>query len=180
MAENTCTGSCTCQRGEDDRGSVSRRGVLAGSAAAAATVVLAACSTSDSTSGAASSPAADPSPSQADSSSAAAEPSASPSDGSTGEVLAGTDDFPVGGGAVVQTGQGPVVVTHPTDTEYLAFTAICPHSGCTVGEVLENTIVCNCHGSTFDGSNGDRLGGPAPTGLDPVDIQVSDGEISLA
>jgi Rieske Fe-S protein len=97
-----------------------------------------------------------------------------------GEPLAGTGDFPVGGGVVVKTASGPVVVTHPTDTEFLAFNGRCPHAGCPVAEVLENTILCNCHGSTFDGSTGDRLEGPAPTGLEPVPIQVAGGEIYLA
>jgi Rieske Fe-S protein len=97
-----------------------------------------------------------------------------------GEPLAGTGDFPVGGGVVVKTASGPVVVTHPTDTEFLAFNGRCPHAGCPVAEVLENTILCNCHGSTFDGSTGDRLEGPAPTGLEPVPIQVAGEEIHLA
>ncbi len=61
---------------------------------------------------------------------------------------------------VVKTASGPVVITHPTDTEFLAFNGRCPHAGCPVAEVLENTILCNCHGSTFDGSTGDRLEGP--------------------
>jgi Rieske Fe-S protein len=80
----------------------------------------------------------------------------------------------------VKTANGPVVVTHPNDTEFLAFNGRCPHAGCPVAEVLENTILCNCHGSTFDGSTGDRLEGPAPTGLEPVPIQVAGGEIYLA
>ena len=55
----------------------------------------------------------------------------------TGEPLAGTDDFPVGGGAIVVTASGPVVITHPTDTEFLAFDGRCPHAGCPVAEVNE-------------------------------------------
>jgi len=94
--------------------------------------------------------------------------------------LAGTGDFPVGGGVVVKTASGVVVITHPTDTDFLAFNGTCPHQGCPVTEVLENTILCNCHGSVFDSITGDRLEGPAPTGLEPVPIQVSDGEIYLA
>ena len=43
MDESTCTGGCACQRASDDRGSVSRRGVLAGSAAAVAVMALGAC-----------------------------------------------------------------------------------------------------------------------------------------
>ncbi len=176
MDDKTCTGICACGRVADDRGSVSRRGVLAGSAAAAAALALGACAGSDGTTTSASS-----SPTPADGATAqTAAPDQSPDAGSPGEVLAGTQDFPMGGGAVVVTSRGPVVVTRPSEDEYLAFDARCPHAGCTVAEVLENTINCNCHGSTFDGSSGDVLGGPAKSGLEPVSILVSDGDISLA
>lgn len=180
MDEIVCSGGCECQRGRvaDDRGSVSRRGVLAGSVAAAAALALGACaSTDEAGSTTSSSPSDSPSESASpDTPTDTASADASPST----QALAGTEDFPVGGGAVVMTAQGPVVVTHPTDTEYRAFNGRCPHAGCPVAEVLENTIQCNCHGSTFDASTGDRLEGPAPTGLEPVAIQVSDGEIYLA
>jgi Rieske Fe-S protein len=184
MDENACEGGCACQRVADERGSVSRRGVLAGSAAAVAVMALGACASPDQTSSTGT-PTSNGPASQTPAGSAtptASEQSASPtSDASpAGEPLAGTGDFPVGGGVVVKTANGPVVVTHPTDTEFLAFNGRCPHAGCPVTEVLENTIMCNCHGSTFDGSTGDRLEGPAPTGLEPVPIQVAGGEIYLA
>lgn len=183
MDDNTCTGECGCQRVSmaDDRGSVSRRGVLTGSAAAVAALALGACASTEETGSSTS-----PTTSEPAAETPAGTPEATPEESSgtggtaSGEALAATD-FPVGGGVVIaSTSQGPVVVTHPTDTEYKGFNARCPHAGCPVAEVLENTIICNCHGSTFDGSTGDRLEGPAPTGLEPVAIQVSDGEIYLA
>jgi Rieske Fe-S protein len=185
MDETTCSGGCACQRVNDERGSVSRRGVLAGSAAAVAVMALGACASPDETSSsgsATSSGPASPTPKETESATPTSEESASPTSEASpaGEPLAGTGDFPVGGGVVVKTANGPVVVTHPTDTEFLAFNGRCPHAGCPVAEVLENTIMCNCHGSTFDGSTGDRLEGPAPTGLEPVPIQVAGGEIYLA
>jgi nitrite reductase/ring-hydroxylating ferredoxin subunit len=183
MDESTCTGGCQCQRTADDRGSVSRRGVLAGSAAAVAVMALGACASPEETSGTgaatssgpAETPAGSTPPTETDES-----PSAAGEESPAGELLAGTDDFPVGGGVVVKTASGVVVVTHPTDTDFLAFNGRCPHAGCPVAEVNENTILCTCHGSTFDGSTGDRLEGPAPTGLEPVPIQVTGGEIFLA
>ena len=48
-----------------------------------------------------------------------------------------------------------------------------------VTEVTENTIVCMCHCSTFDGTTGERLEGPAPTGLQPVAIAVEGDLIYL-
>jgi nitrite reductase/ring-hydroxylating ferredoxin subunit len=187
MDDPTCAGGCTCQGSAvaDDRGSVSRRGVLAGSAAAMAALALGACAGSAET--ASGSSPTSPEPTTPDSTTpepSPTEPSAqdtqSSDGGTSGEAIAATG-FPVGGGVVVaSTSQGPVVVTQPADGEYRGFNARCPHAGCPVAEVLENTIICNCHGSTFDASTGDRLEGPAPTGLEPVAIQVSDGEIYLA
>ena len=182
MDDTTCSGECGCQRASmtDDRGSVSRRGVLTGSAAAVAALALGACASSDEGSPASATTSEPPAETAPASSDAAPQESSGTDAAASGEALAATD-FPVGGGVVVaSSSQGPVVVTHPTDTDYKGFNARCPHAGCTVAEVLENTIICNCHGSTFDGSTGDRLEGPAPTGLEPVAIQVSDGEIYLA
>jgi Rieske Fe-S protein len=157
---------------------VSRRGILAGSAAAVAVLALGACAPGEEASTTGPTP-GEPTthpPAEAES---ATEGSSGQGE-SSGEPVAGTGDFPVGGGVVVKTASGVVVITHPTDTDFLAFNGTCPHQGCPVTEVLENTILCNCHGSVFDGSTGDRLEGPAPTGLEPVPIQVSDGEIYLA
>jgi nitrite reductase/ring-hydroxylating ferredoxin subunit len=143
-------------------------------------MALGACASPEETSGAATS-SAPPSQTPTESGTQPEEsPSATGEASPVGDPLAGTDDFPVGGGVVVKTDNGPVVITHPTDTEFLAFDGRCPHAGCPVAEVLENTIICNCHGSTYDGSTGDRLEGPAPTGLKPVPIQVAGGEIFLA
>lgn len=180
MDENTCTGGCACQSGADERGSVSRRGILAGSAGAVAVMALGACASSDETSSTGSTTSSAPATTESESATPTSEESSPTGESPAGTPLAGTDDFPVGGGVVVKTDSGPVVITHPTDTEFLAFNGRCPHAGCPVTEVLENTILCNCHGSVFDGSTGDRLEGPAPTGLEPVQIQVAGGEILLA
>ncbi len=182
MGEATCNGGCGCGERGPGAGSepvanrsvpVTRRGVLAGSAAVVATLALGACSDSDQSSGGSTpgktteQPAGGP---------------AAPSDaGSGGEVLATTGEFPTGGGKVVSTASaGVVVVTQPADGEFKAFSGKCPHQGCPVTEVLENTIICNCHGSTFDAATGDRLEGPAPVGLTPVAVSVQGDDIVLA
>jgi Rieske Fe-S protein len=177
MDASGCGGGCACQPTAPDRGSVSRRGILAGSAAAVAVLALGACAPGEEASTSGTTP-GDPT-TQPPAESESADDSSGQGE-SSGEPVAGTGDFPVGGGVVVKTASGVVVITHPTDTDFLAFNGTCPHQGCPVTEVLENTILCNCHGSVFDGSTGDRLEGPAPVGLKPVPIQVSDGEIYLA
>ncbi|MGB7982435.1 MAG: Rieske (2Fe-2S) protein [Candidatus Nanopelagicales bacterium] len=159
-----------------ERGAVSRRGVLAGSAAAVAVLALAACTSSDEAGSTTGGTTPQGSPDAPDTGSASQSPAGTEP---IGDPIAGTSDFPVGGGAVLKAGPGVVVITHPTDSEFLAFNGRCPHAGCPVTEVVENTIRCNCHGSTFDGSTGQRLEGPAPTGLEPVPVVVEGGEIFL-
>jgi Rieske Fe-S protein len=192
MDESSCSGGCACQRDgvtstegsgirADDRGAVSRRGLLAGSAAAVATLALGACaSTEEAASGSSTTPAETSGSGSAPASPEASSQSAAASPGTTGEVLATTTEFPVGGGKVVTTASGVVVVTQPADGQFQAFNGKCPHQGCPVSEVTENTIVCQCHGSTFDGSTGERMEGPAPVGLKPVAITVEGDTITLA
>lgn len=84
--------------------------------------------------------------------------------------LAATADVPEGGGLVVPDKW--VVVTQPTPGDFHAFSAICPHQGCTVGRVTAERIYCPCHGSQFSATTGDVLKGPATSGLEVVPIQV--------
>ena len=67
----------------------------------------------------------------------------------------------------------------PTHGTFLAYNAICPHAGCTVGYSQgSNLIVCPCHGSIFNPSNGDVEGGPAPHGLAKLAVaEGSDGQL---
>ncbi len=160
-----------------DRAAMTRRGLLAGSATVAAALALSACAGSEDT---ATGGATDSGGGSDQSESAAASESAGAGSESAGAVLATVGEFPTGGGKVVSTDAGVVVVTEPADGEYRAFNGKCPHQGCPVSEVLENTIICQCHGSVFDASTGDRLEGPAPVGLTPVDIVVQGDSIRLA
>ncbi len=157
------------------RRAVSRRGVLAGSAAVVAGMALAGCSsTPDSDTGTAPTPT--PTPAETD----AAEPTAGETGDSPGERLAATSDVAVGGGVVLAASSERVVIlTHPAADQFEAFDARCPHAGCRMFQVASNTITCNCHKSTFDAATGDRLGGPAPTGLTPVNITVEGDAVYL-
>lgn len=95
-----------------------------------------------------------------------------------GSKLAMTADVPVGGGVVIE--EPPVVLTQPSAGEFKGFTAICPHQGCLVSEVVDAEIVCRCHGSTFSIIDGAVIQGPAGEGLAPEPIAVQDGSITLA
>jgi Rieske Fe-S protein len=111
------------------------------------------------------------------------EPSASgtttPDDSSSGggEELAATADVEVGGGVIVQD---KYVITQPAKGEFKAFSAICTHMSCVVGDVVDGEIVCPCHGSHFSIEDGSVTGGPAPAPLPEQAITVEGGEILLA
>ena len=62
-----------------------------------------------------------------------------------------------------------------------AFDDVCTHLQCSLaeGELDGTTIECPCHGSQFDVTSGEAIGGPA---VDPVDVfetKVEDGELKV-
>lgn len=96
----------------------------------------------------------------------------SPTDGGAGagEVLVPTKDVPEGGGIILADPE--VVVTQPTAGEFVAFSSICTHAGCTVDNVDNGTINCTCHQSQFSIEDGSVVAGPAPAPLPPVTVTV--------
>ena len=107
------------------------------------------------------------------SSSAAATTSSGTSSEAPSAAVGGTptSEIPVGGGKVFADTK--TVVTQPASGTFKAFDAVCPHQGCTVGSVEGGQIICPCHQSHFDASTGDRVSGPAPTGLTAKSITVT-------
>jgi Rieske Fe-S protein len=93
-------------------------------------------------------------------------------------VLGSTGEIPVGGGRVFD-GKN-VVVTQPVSGQFVAFSAVCTHQGCSVATVLDGTINCPCHGSKFNIKDGSVAGGPAPQPLSKVQITVDGTSIKLA
>ncbi len=92
-------------------------------------------------------------------------------------MLGPVDQVAVGSGVVYD---GPkVVVTQPAAGDVRGFTAVCPHQGCLVSEVVDNEILCPCHGSLFSAEDGAVLTGPATSGLAPVDVSVVDDQVVL-
>ncbi len=137
---------------------VNRRVVLAGAGAVGAAGLLAACSSGNTTS-------------------SEVVPTAAPETpaATNANAVAETSQVPVSGGLVIDDKQ--LVVTQPKEGQFKAFTSICPHQGCTVGEVTADAIICPCHGSEFSPETGEVLMGPAMTGLTPVAIKVKGTEI---
>ncbi|TVL89847.1 Rieske (2Fe-2S) protein [Streptomyces sp. SAJ15] len=100
------------------------------------------------------------------------------STGGGGAELARTGDIPEGGGMIFKDEK--VVVTQPTAGEFKAFSAVCTHQGCAVGDVSGGTINCPCHKSSFDIADGSVKGGPAPRPLPEARITVKGESITLA
>jgi thiosulfate dehydrogenase [quinone] large subunit len=102
-------------------------------------------------------------------------PTASGSGGGhpAGTAIGPAKDVPVGGAAsFTDPGSGdPSIVIQAKAGKFVAFDAVCPHAGCTVGyDQTAAVIVCPCHGSQFNAATGAVESGPAPTGLKPITI----------
>ena len=94
-----------------------------------------------------------------------------------GRELARLSDVPVGGAVAAEDAAGePLIVARPQEDEVVAFSAICTHRGCTVAPA-DGILRCPCHGSTFDPSTGENIGGPAPEPLAEVAVSVVDGAV---
>ena len=109
----------------------------------------------------------------------AAAGAASEAAGASGEgaAIALVGDVPVGGGVV--NDEVAIVVTQPSDGSIKAFTAVCPHQGCLVSEVVDNEIICPCHDSRFSAVDGAVLQGPATEGLAAASVVVQGDSIVL-
>lgn len=64
-----------------------------------------------------------------------------------------------------------------------AFSAVCPHLGCSVNAVAApdgkgTGFACPCHTSSFDPA-GRRTSGPSPRDLDALETKVEDGHVTV-
>lgn len=85
--------------------------------------------------------------------------------------------IPVGGGKVFPDQQ--VVVTQPSAGSFMAFSAVCTHAGCVVGDVSNGTINCPCHGSAFDVATGAVRQGPATQPLPEKTVTVTGNTLKV-
>jgi thiosulfate dehydrogenase (quinone) large subunit len=100
---------------------------------------------------------------------------------SGGGVPGGTEvgpaaDVPVGGSASFRdpSSGDPAIVIQANSGDFVAFDAVCPHAGCTVGySSAQKVIVCPCHGSRFNAATGAVEQGPAASNL--RSIKISEG-----
>ncbi|MPZ63744.1 MAG: Rieske 2Fe-2S domain-containing protein [Propionibacteriales bacterium] len=108
----------------------------------------------------------------------ATEPPEGDTSGGGGEAVATTGEIPEGGGAVFADAE--VVVTQPQAGEFMAFSAICTHQGCTVTDVADGTINCACHGSKFNIEDGSVANGPATDPLPEMSVTVDGDQVMVS
>lgn len=61
-----------------------------------------------------------------------------------------------------------------------AYSAVCPHLGCSIGFDDKNQVFYSpCHDSAFAKDDGAWLKGPAPRGMDPLPLEIKDGQIRV-
>ncbi len=98
-----------------------------------------------------------------------------------GTAIGAAKAVPVGGSAAFNdpTTHTPSLVIQLEAGHFVAFDAVCPHAGCTVGYLESQKIIaCPCHGSEFNPTNGAVIQGPATRGLRELTIaKGSDGDL---
>jgi Rieske Fe-S protein len=93
------------------------------------------------------------------------------------EIQACLADDPVlmnDGFKIVRYGPDPVILVRVGHEDYRAFSATCTHLGCVVDfkNGPNQTIVCNCHGGSFD-LTGLNISGPPPRPLMQYRVRIS-------
>jgi thiosulfate dehydrogenase (quinone) large subunit len=100
-----------------------------------------------------------------------------------GKLLGSVSSLPDNSSAsfTIPSNGEPGLVIHTAAGDIVAYNAVCPHMGCTVGySSVNKIIVCPCHGSEFEVSNGDVIVGPAPHGLTKLKVEEgSNGNLYL-
>lgn len=95
-------------------------------------------------------------------------------------VLVGSEEELLPGESkTVRFGRYPAIVIN-TSEGIRAYSAVCTHFACIVKwdhELYE--IVCPCHDGFFNPFNGDVISGPPPTPLNPIEVEVIDGQIYI-
>ena len=100
--------------------------------------------------------------------------------GTGGAAIAQASEVSPGSAVTFKDGGKDAVLVHLDDGQFVAYSAICTHQGCTVA-YRDSQLACPCHGSVFDPANGaEVVSGPAQTPLPEIPIEVQDGQVVRA
>ncbi|MFG2499625.1 Rieske (2Fe-2S) protein [Streptomyces sp. NPDC048441] len=89
--------------------------------------------------------------------------------------LGASDDVKVGASELYLDEN--VVVSRISDDQYKAFSTICTHRQCPINKLEGHKLICPCHGSQFDATNGKVLHDPAVAPLHELSVKVENGKI---
>lgn len=96
------------------------------------------------------------------------------------DTVARVGDIPEGEIRAYEVGGEDVAIANVGGTFY-AFNDVCTHAMCSLaeGDLDDATVTCACHGSEFDVTTGDVLGGPAMEPVDSYDLTVEGDDIRV-
>jgi Rieske Fe-S protein len=97
-----------------------------------------------------------------------------------GPAIASTSEVAPGSALKFKDSGNPSFLVHLDSGNFVAYSAICTHQGCTVA-YQGGQLACPCHGSVFDPANGGAVvTGPATTPLPEIPVKVQGGEVTKA
>src|ERR671911_3151267 len=95
---------------------------------------------------------------------------------SDGAAIATESDVAPGNAVTFKDAGSPAVLVHLDSGDFVAYSAVCTHQGCTVA-YKNGQLACPCHGSVFDPADGAAvIAGPAQRPLPKIPVKVSGGE----
>ena len=97
-----------------------------------------------------------------------------------GAAIAGESEVAPGSAVAFKESGNPAVLVHLDSGNFVAYSAVCTHQGCTVA-YQGGQLACPCHGSVFDpASGGAVVTGPATRPLPEIPVKVQGGEVVRA
>jgi Rieske Fe-S protein len=99
---------------------------------------------------------------------------------SGGQAIARASEVAPGSAVKFRDAGQPAVLIHLQSGDFVAYSAICTHQGCTVA-YRNGQLACPCHGSVFDpANNGQVVSPPANRPLPEIPVEVRGGEVVRA
>jgi cytochrome b6-f complex iron-sulfur subunit len=99
---------------------------------------------------------------------------------SSSDAIAAESDVAPGSAVTFKNAGSPAVLVHLDNGDFVAYSAICTHQGCTVA-YKNGQLACPCHGSVFDPADGAAVvAGPAPKPLPEIPVKVQGGDVVKA
>jgi cytochrome b6-f complex iron-sulfur subunit len=99
---------------------------------------------------------------------------------SSSDAIASASDVAPGSAVTFKNAGSPAVLVHLDNGDFVAYSAICTHQGCTVA-YKNGQLACPCHGSVFDPADGAAVvAGPAPKPLPEIPVKVQGGDVVKA